>query len=157
MNVTLPPDWLEFIELLNSTGVEYVVVGGHAVGYHGYPRYTGDMDFFVRPDRENAARIVKVLDRFGFEGAVELESTFLEPDKVVQLGRPPNRIDLLTGISGVSFDEAVEDSVTISMDGVPVTLIGRAALLRNKRASGRTKDRADAEEIEKTPGSDAAS
>lgn len=150
MNVTLPPDWREFIELLNSTGVEYVVVGGHAVGYHGYPRYTGDMDFFVRPDHENAARIVSALVQFGFEGAAELKSTFIEPDKVVQLGRPPNRIDLLTGISGVSFDEAVESSVTISMDDVPVPVIGRAALLRNKRASGRTKDRADAEEIEKT-------
>lgn len=147
----LPKDWREFIELMNSTGVEYVVVGGHAVGYHGYPRYTGGMDFFVRPSRENAKLLVKGLVEFGLEGAGELEDTLVEPDKVVQLGRPPNRTDLLTGISGVDFDEASRDCVTASMEGIPVKIIGREALLKNKRGSGRTKDLADAEEIEKTP------
>jgi len=148
--VELPNDWREFIELLNSNGVEYVVVGGHAVGYHGYPRYTGDIDFFVRPNRENASRLVGVLVQFGFEGAEELEDTLVQPNKVIQLGRPPNRIDLLTGISGVGFEEASQDSATASMDGIAVRIIGREALLKNKRSSGRTKDLADAEEIEKT-------
>ena len=146
----LPPDWREFIELLNSTGVEYVVVGGHAVGYHGYPRYTGDMDFFVRADPQNAVRIVDALIQFGFDGAGQLETALRKPDSVIQLGLPPNRIDLLTSISGVSFDEAVRDSEKTSIDGVPVTLIGRMSLLKNKRASGRTKDLADVEEIERT-------
>jgi len=152
--VKLPPDWREFIELLNSNGVEYVVVGGHAVGYHGYPRYTGDIDFFVRASPENAAALAKVLAQFGFEGASDLESALTEPDKIIQLGRPPNRIDLLTSISGVDFDEAARDCVTASLDGIPVKLIGRRALLKNKRSTGRTKDRADVEEIEKTPGDD---
>lgn len=148
----LPPDWREFIELLNSNDVEYVVVGGHAVGYHGYPRYTGDIDFFVRANETNATALSKTLAEFGFEGASDLESALTESDKIIQLGRPPNRIDLLTSISGVDFDEAVRDCVTVSMDGVPVKLIGRRALLKNKRSTGRTKDRADAEEIEKTHG-----
>ena len=151
----LPPDWREFIELLNSNGVEYVVVGGHAVGYHGYPRYTGDIDFFVRASEANAAALARTLAGFGFAGASDLESVLTEPDKIIQLGRPPNRIDLLTSISGVSFDEAVRDGVTVSMDGVPVRMIGRRALLKNKRNTGRTKDRADAEEIEKTLPEDA--
>ena len=150
----LPPDWREFIELLNSTGVEYLVVGGHAVGYHGYPRYTGDMDFFVRADRRNAERIIDALIQFGFDSAGELNAALQKPDSVIQLGLPPNRIDLLTSISGVSFDEAVSDSEKTVMDGVPVTLIGRTTLLRNKRASGRTKDLADAEEIERAAGQD---
>lgn len=81
----LPPDWREFIELLNSHGVEYVVVGGHAVGFHGFPRYTGDIDFFVRPGPENAARLVAVLEAFGFTDADELRGAFAEADKVVQL------------------------------------------------------------------------
>ena len=151
----LPPDWREFIELLNSNDVEYVVVGGHAVGYHGYPRYTGDIDFFVRANPENAALLAKVLTEFGFEGELDLESALTEPGKIIQLGRPPNRIDLLTSISGVDFDEAARGCVTVSMDGIPVKLIGRQALLKNKRSTGRTRDRADAEEIEKTSGGDA--
>jgi hypothetical protein len=112
------------------------------------------MDFFVRADAANAARVVKALVDFGFDGAEELEESLQKPSSVIQLGRPPNRIDLLTSISGVTFDEAAKDAETTSMDGVPVRMIGRAALLRNKRASGRTKDRADAEEIERTLGAD---
>ena len=146
----LPTDWREFIELLNSCGVEYVVVGGHAVGYHGYPRYTGDIDFFVRPSEENASRLAEVLLKFGFDGAEELRTTLQETDKIVQLGRPPNRIDLMTSISGVDFDEAQASSVAAMMDGIPVPMIGREALLKNKRETARTKDLADAEEIEKT-------
>ncbi len=146
----LTKDWREFIESLNSNGVEYVIVGGHAVGYHGYPRYTGDIDFFVRPSRENAGRLVKALVSFGFAGAGELEETLVTPDQVVQLGRPPNRIDILTGISGVGFDEALESCVSTLIDETRVEIIGRSALLKNKHRSGRTKDLADAEEIERT-------
>ena len=115
--MTLPQDWREFIELLNSNGVEYVVVGGHAVG---------------------------------FPNATDLESTFTEVDKVVQIGLPPNRIDLLTGLSGVDFDEASAGAVAASLGGVPVRIIGKSALLKNKRSTDRTKDIADAEEIDRT-------
>mgnify|MGYP007073182137 CR=1 FL=1 len=123
------------------------VVGAHAVAFHGHPRYTGDIDLFVRRTVENAARIVAVLEEFGFGGAGADESTFLEPDQVIQLGRPPNRIDLLTGISGVAFDEAWPDRDHAEWDGIRVPILGRRHLLANKRASGRPKDLADLEEL----------
>ena len=143
----LQSDLREFIELLSSHRVDYLIVGGHAVAYHGYPRYTGDMDFFVRPSRENAVKVVAALAAFGF-GQVGLDAeTFTEPEKVVQLGRPPNRIDILTAISGVSFEEAWGGRVAAVLDGVPVHFIGRVALIANKRAAGRQKDLADLEEL----------
>ena len=151
-HLKIPKDSREFIELLNSAGVEYVVVGGHAVGYHGYPRYTGDIDFLVRPTRENAARLVKVLATFGFGDAGNLADTLVAHDHVIQLGVPPNRIDLLTSISGVDFEEASRGAQTATLDGLPVRLIGLQALLKNKRASGRAKDLADVEELERTKG-----
>lgn len=143
----LHSDLREFIGLLNSRRVEYVIVGAHAVAFHGYPRFTGDVDFLIRPTPENAARVVEVLDAFGF-GELGLKvSTFTEPDKVVQLGRPPNRIDLLTSISGVDFEEAWRGRVPGEMDGLPVSFLGWDQLLVNKRASGRTKDLADLESL----------
>lgn len=148
----LQQDLREFIELLNSHGVEYLVVGGHAVAYHGYPRYTGDIDFLVRPTPDNAQRLVEVLESFGFEAADELESTFTEPETVVQLGRPPQRIDLLTSISGVDFDTVWRQAVPGQLDGIPVRFPDLDSLLNNKRASGRAKDIADVEELEKVTG-----
>src|SRR5262245_10627356 len=103
--MNLLPDWREFIELLNSHGVEYVVVGAWARAFHGIPRSTGDIDFFVRPSAENAERLVRVIERFGF-GSLDITSQdFQTKDRVIQLGIEPYRIDLVTGISGVSFDE----------------------------------------------------
>ena len=139
----LPTDLKEFIELLNSNGVEYVVVGGHAVAWHGYPRYTGDFDFFVRPSSENAKRIVAVLQTFGFGDTDGLDSLLVEPGKVIQLGRPPNRIDILSGISAVSFEEALATSVAADLGGVTVRMLGLDALIENKTASGRPKDQID--------------
>ena len=144
----LHKDLKEFIELLNSHGVEYLIVGGHAVAYHGHPRYTGDIDFFVRPSRENAARVLGALDAFGFGQVGFNVDTFTEPEKVIQLGRPPNRIDLLTSISGVSFEDAWPSRVDAQLDGAPVWFIGKTALIANKRAAGRQKDLADLEEID---------
>jgi uncharacterized nucleotidyltransferase DUF6036 len=146
--VKLQKDLREFIELLNSHEVEYLIVGGHAVAFHGYPRLTVDIGCFVRPSTANARRLTAVLQAFGF-GTVVDEQAFTSPDKIIQLGRPPNRIDLLTGISGISFDEAWENRVSAQLDGVPVAFIGRETLLRNKRASGRAKDLADIAEIER--------
>lgn len=97
----LQRDLREFIELLNCHGVEYVVVGGYAVAFHGYPRYTGDIDFFVRASESNAERIVRVLEDFGFSDAMKLSAALSKPGQVVQLGRPPHRIDVLTSASGI--------------------------------------------------------
>jgi hypothetical protein len=145
--VKLHKDLREFIGLLNSHGVDYLIVGGHAVAFHGYPRFTGDTDFFVRPTAKNAERLMRVLGAFGF-GDIGLDiGTFTLPDKVVQLGRPPNRIDLLTSISGVGFEAGWDSRVAAELDGLPVWFIGREALLQNKRAAGRIKDADDIEKL----------
>lgn len=141
--LTLPPDLKEFIELLNSNSVRYLVVGGYAVAFHGHPRFTGDIDFFVDLSADNASRIEKTLTAFGF-GALGLTAQdFLQPDTIVQLGYPPNCIDLITSVSGVTFSEAWEERVSIEVNDVTVSVIGKEALLVNKRASGRPKDIAD--------------
>jgi predicted nucleotidyltransferase len=139
----LQSDLREFIRLLNSHAVEYVVVGGHAVAFHGHPRFTGDIDFLVRPTTENAGRVLDAIHEFGF-GNLELSRTdFTTPDRIVQLGRPPNRIDILTSISGVAFDDAWDSRASAELDGQQVNFLGWEALIRNKNASGRDKDRAD--------------
>lgn len=150
----LHKDLREFIELLNSHGVEYLVVGGHAVAYHGYPRFTGDIHFLVRSSEENASRIVAVLLTFGFSDAAKLQGELTQPHKVVQLGRPPNRIDILTSVSGLPFEEAWQRALPARLDGIPVRFPDRASLIKNKRASARPKDLADVEELErvKPPG-----
>ncbi len=145
----LSKDVRDFIELLNSTSTEYLVVGGHAVGYHGFPRVTGDFDFFVRASHDNALRLVEVFRQFGFEDADKLLAVFTAVGRVVQIGVPPNRIDVITGLSGVDFDEAWSTREPSDLDGTPVAIIGRKALLKNKRASGRPKDLLDVEEIER--------
>jgi hypothetical protein len=133
---------------LLSNKVEFIVVGGHAVAYHGYPRFTGDIDLFVRPSAANGQRILTALASFGF-GALDVTvADFSVPGKVVQLGRPPNRIDLLTSITGVDFDEAWSGHVEGDLDGLQVAFLGRAELIKNKKAIGRAKDLADIEELE---------
>ena len=143
----LQRDLREFIALLNSHGVEYLLVGGHAVAYHGYPRYTGDIDFLIRPSATNVAHVLAVLSDFGFGGVGLTDSDFMRPCQVVQLGHPPNRIDILTQISGVDFDEAWEGAVVTEIDDLPTRILGREALLKNKRSTDRAKDRADVEEL----------
>lgn len=143
----LQADLREFIGLLNSHNVEYLVVGGHAVAFHGYPRFTGDIDFLIRTTPVNAHRVLRALHAFGF-GELEIgEGDLLEAGRIVQLGHPPNRIDLLTSISGVDFEPAWESRVQTTMDDQPVNMIGWDELVRNKRASGRQKDLADVETL----------
>jgi hypothetical protein len=138
----------EFIELLNSRGVEYLVVGGHAVAFHGHPRFTGDIDFFVAVSPANAGKLIDVLHAFGF-GSLEIKKEdFLEQRAIVQLGYPPNRIDIVTGIDAVTFDEAWNQRAAGTLDGVPVQFLGKDQLLRNKRSTGRPKDLADADALE---------
>jgi hypothetical protein len=137
----------EFIGLLNSHKADYLVVGGHAVAFHGHPRFTGDIDFFIRRTPPNAQRLLAALQDFGFGGLGITERDLLEPKRIVQLGQPPNRIDLLTSISGVDFDAAWDTRVESVMDDQPVCLIGWDELLRNKKAAGRPKDLTDVEKL----------
>jgi hypothetical protein len=143
----LPEDWRAFIESLDSHGVDYLVVGAVALAHHGCPRYTGDLDLWVRNSPDNAERIEKALEEFGL-GSLGLKAAdFSEPDRVIQLGVPPNRIDLLTSITGVSFEEAWAGRERVVVAETPVNFIGRDALILNKRLTGRTQDKADLEAL----------
>ena len=139
----LSKDWREFLELLNFRGVDYVIVGAHSLAFHGRPRYTGDLDSLVRSTPENARILVDLLNQFGFARSGFKQTDFLEPEQMVQLGRAPNRIDLLTSISGVTTDEAFATKVSAILNGIPVFVLGKDALIRNKRAVGRPQDLAD--------------
>ena len=143
----LQTDLREFIALLNSRKVEYLIVGGHAVAFHGHPRFTGDIDFFIRATTDNADRVLEALADFGFAGIGLSRDDLVAPGQVVQLGRPPNRIDILTSISGVGFDQAWDARVPADLDGEPVQFLGWHHLIQNKQASDRTKDRADVEKL----------
>jgi hypothetical protein len=140
-------DWKEFVALLNANGVEYVIVGAIALSWHGYPRYTGDLDILVRPDPINAGKVLAALTAFGFAGLDIKESDLTSIDCIIQLGYPPGRIDIITSISGVSFDEVWAGRVAGDFGGVPAIYIGRTELLRNKLATGRAKDAGDAAEL----------
>jgi hypothetical protein len=135
------------IESLNSNHVEYLIVGGYALAFHGCPRYTGDIDVLVRPSPMNAARLERTIIEFGFASLSLSAKDFLKTGRVVQLGRTPNRIDLLTSISGVGFDEAWDNRVAAKLDGLPVFFIDRASFIKNKKATGRTQDKADIEAL----------
>ena len=144
----IPKDWREFIELLNSHGVEYLIVGAHALAFHAHPRNTGDLDVFIRRTPENAKRIESVLRAFGFVSLGISAADMEQPDQIVQLGYAPNRIDVITSITGVTFDEAWRERVSGDLDGIPVQFIGREEFVRNKKATGRSKDLADAAEFD---------
>jgi hypothetical protein len=143
----LPEAWRAFIELLNSNRVEYVIVGAVALAIHGLPRYTGDLDILVRNSGENAQRLESVLAAFGFTALGLKAADFIEPDRVIQLGVPPIRIDILTSITGIPFEEAWSERIQVDAEGIPVNFIGRQALVRNKRLTGRTQDKADLEAL----------
>ena len=147
----LNKDFKEFVALLDSTNVEYLLVGGYALAAHGHPRYTGDIDFWVNPTPENAARLMQALTAFGFGGLGLTRDDFMQPDAVVQLGYPPARIDLLTAIDGVSFDACYARRRRLRVDGVELSLIDVDDLRANKRASGRLKDLADLEALDAAP------
>jgi hypothetical protein len=143
MGIELDKDSKEFIELLNSNNINYMIAGGHAVAFHGHPRATGDIDVFVEISQDNASKIARVLADFGFGGLGLSAQDFLAPKSIVQLGYPPHRIDILTSLSGVTFEEAKKRSVNAIVDGVSLVFIGRDDLLVNKAATGRPKDLAD--------------
>ena len=145
----LSRDLREFIECLNSNEVEYLVVGALAVSWHGFPRYSVDIDFLIRPSHANAERALRAIAQFGFRSLDISTADLTVPGKVIQLGLEPNRIDLMTSVTGVTFDAAWDDRSPGLPDGLPVNFIGRSSLLRNKDATGRAKDRIDAEELRK--------
>ncbi|HWL93397.1 MAG TPA: nucleotidyltransferase [Phycisphaerae bacterium] len=146
----LHQDFKEFIELLNARGVKYLLVGGYAVAFHGVPRYTGDIDFVVEPSPENSIKLIEVLRDFGFDSLRLNPSDFQREDQVLQLGVEPVRIDVLTSIAGVKFDEAYREREEAEIRGLRVQIIGREHLLRNKRAAARPQDLADCAKIEKS-------
>lgn len=144
----LSNDLREFIRLLAREGVEYLIVGAWSLAFHGRPRYTGDLDLFVRRDPTNAERIMRVIEAFGFGSVGLTREDFLRENYVIQLGVEPNRLDILTGISGVSFEEAWAARVSGTLEGLPVWFISRELLIRNKQASGRDQDLADVRTLE---------
>lgn len=146
MDITLPPDFKEFLKLFNDYKVRYLLIGGYAVGYYGYPRTTNDMDVWVALDRENAERVTAALKAFGFD-TPELSPNLFLYDNIVRMGVPPLRIEVLTAISGVSFDDCYAECVEEVFDGVPVNLISLPRLKQNKQASGRHKDLDDLEHL----------
>jgi hypothetical protein len=147
--MSLSKDLCEFLGCLNDNQVEYLIVGAHAVGWHGFPRYTGDLDVLVRPNVDNAQRLIHALTQFGFRSLGLRAEDFVAPDQVLQLGRPPARIDVATSITGISFDEAWASRVPGELAGVPVAFVGLDVLIRNKEATGRDKDLLDAAELKR--------
>jgi len=148
----LSKDLREFIELLNSLKVEFVIVGAHALAWHGLPRYTKDVDFLVSNSPANADAMEKLITEFGFGSTGLTSSNFQTPDQIIQLGMEPNRIDILTGISGVDWEEAWKSKIATELDGLPVWILGKDAYIKNKLASGRPQDIADVSRLREISG-----
>jgi hypothetical protein len=150
MELEAHQDFIDVIACLKAEACDFVIIGAHALAAHGAPRATGDLDVFIRADPNNAQRVYRALVRFGAPVAAHGISAedFARPGTVYQMGLPPRRIDILTAITGVSFDDAAADPIVGRLGPESVPCIGFEALLRNKRATGRTKDMADAEALE---------
>ena len=145
----LQADFKEFLKLLNSKQVEYLLIGGYAVGYHGYPRATADIDIWIAVNPVNANRVAGVIrEFFGSEVEGATPDLFLQENKIARMGVPPFRIEILTSISGVNFDECYAERVAGKIDGVDVNVISLKHLKANKKASGRLKDLSDLEHLE---------
>ena len=133
-------DFKEFIELLIKNKAEYLIVGGYAVGIHGHPRYTGDLDIWLNPTPQNAEMILKSVNEFGFSSYKLNTEDFTKPGNIIQLGYPPLRIDLLTEIDGVTFEECYKNRKEVVIEDLVVNFIGYQDLLKNKKESGRPRD-----------------
>ncbi len=147
MELELPLDFKEFLKLLNEKSVRYLLIGGYAVGYHGYPRATNDMDIWIAVHPDNAQRIVDVLKEFGFDLPELTTDLFLKENKIIRMGNPPMRLEISTGISGVEFEESYASRIVDTLDGVEVNIIDLPHLKANKKAAGRLKDLADLENL----------
>ena len=146
--MTTHPDFEEFLALLAKHHVEYMLVGGYAVAFHGYPRFTRDLDVFYRCTEENITKLRNSLIEFGFTRNQVQEQPFEKPGEIIHFGVEPIRIDLLNEVDGITFEEALPHAVQGSYGRTPATFIGRRHLLQNKRATPRLKDKADVEELE---------
>ena len=141
--MALTQDFKEFIALLNENDVRYLIVGGYAVAFHGHPRYTKDLDIWIDPAVENIDKLLETLKQFGF-GSLGLKAEdFEDPEDMIQLGLPPNRIDLFTGLKGVIFDSCYETRVDVEINEITVHVIDLQNLRQNKKATGRPQDIAD--------------
>ena len=147
MDMVLPPDFKEFLKLLNDKNIQYLLIGGYAVGYHGYPRATNDMDIWIAINPQTAKQMVIVLKEFGFDTSQLSEELFLKEKSVVRMGIAPIRIEILTTISGVDFKECFKQRIVDEIDGVEINIIGLKQLKINKKASGRHKDLDDYENL----------
>ena len=145
METKLPRDFREFLSLLKKHGVEYLLIGGYAVGYYGYPRATHDMDVWMAARHDNAERMVSALREFGFDTPDLTADFFLGEARIVRMGVPPMRLEIITAISGVTFAECYPERVTDMVDGVEISFISLRHLKTNKKASGRHKDLSDLE------------
>lgn len=146
--MVLTQDFREFFQSLNEHSVRYLVIGGYAVAFHGHPRYTKDIDVWIEADKTNAEKLIDALRAFGF-GSLGLEAEdFLDPDDLIQLGYPPNRIDLLTALKGVDFDTCYASRIVVEIQDTSVNFIDLENLKKNKRATGRLQDLADLEQLE---------
>ena len=144
----LNKDFREFIELLNSNKVKYLVLGGYAIAFHGHPRYTKDLDIWLELSEENAEKILKTLNDFGFASLDISKADFLTKGMVVQLGYPPNRIDLINSPDGVDFEDCYKTRIEIEVEDLKISVIDLENLKKNKKASGRLQDLADLEKLD---------
>lgn len=145
----LDKDFKEFIELLNEHKVKYLIIGGYAVNFHGYPRYTRDIDFWLWMTKENIQNLIQAISQFGF-GSLNLEiEDFMTPENIIQLGYEPYRIDLLVDVDGVDFEECFERRIEVELDGVDLKFMSLQDLITAKKKTGRLQDLADAEQLEK--------
>jgi hypothetical protein len=151
MDLELPKDFKEFLRLLRAHSVEYLLIGGWAVGYHGYPRATDDLDVWIAIAPGNASRVVETLIDFGFDVPELAAGLFLQDDQIIRMGVAPLRIEVSTSISGVRFDDCYRERLETTLDDEPVSLISFRHLKINKKASGRAKDLADLENLPEDP------
>jgi hypothetical protein len=145
--IELHPDFKDFLRLLNSREVRYLVVGGYAVGYHGHPRATGDMDIWIEISEDNAEKIAAVFCDFGMPSEAVSQSLFLEAGKIIRMGVPPVRLEVITRISGVDFDDCYTRRENVEVDDINVPFISLGDLKENKKAAGRLKDLQDLEQL----------
>ena len=147
MVIELPPDFKEFLRLLNCHTVDYLVIGGFAVGFHGYPRATSDIDIWISKSPENVIRVVAAIREFGFDTPNLTPELFLQQRKIVRMGHPPVRIEVMNEIDGVTFEDCRSGRVLTEFDGISVHVIGLTDLRRNKTASARPKDLDDLQQL----------
>ena|SRR5215207_2354635 len=147
MDLKLPLDFKEFLKLLKEHNVRYLLIGGYAVGYFGYARATDDMDIWVAIHPENARKVVDAMKAFGLDSPELKPELFLQEKKIIRMGFPPLRLEITTSISGVAFDECYKERIVDKLDGVEVNFINLENLKKNKKASGRSKDLADLDNL----------